>query len=187
MHCEHSEDTYAMLSCRGCSTISLGHYRVWPDDWGVDRRYYPSPVSRKEPAFVRCLSGEEHHKLHHLLEEIYQAVNGGQPRLAAMGIRALLEQVMISKVGDVGTFDQKLDKLQEQEYVSLLQRDAMRVTLDLGDAAMHRSFKPRAENINDALYIVEGVLSSIFVHEDAKERLAGIVPPRLPRPPKQKS
>jgi len=36
-----------------------------------------------------------------LLHEIYQAVHGGQYRLAAMGIRALLEQIMVSKVGAV--------------------------------------------------------------------------------------
>jgi hypothetical protein len=34
-----------------------------------------------------------------LLSEIYEALDGGQHQLAAMGIRALLEQVMIVKVG----------------------------------------------------------------------------------------
>ena len=40
-----------------------------------------------------------------VMMEVYQAVTGGQYRLAAMGIRALLEQVMIQKVGDLKTFD----------------------------------------------------------------------------------
>jgi hypothetical protein len=45
-----------------------------------------------------------------LLHEIYQAVHGGQYRLAAMGIRALLEQIMVSKVGDLGSFEKQLDR-----------------------------------------------------------------------------
>jgi hypothetical protein len=35
-----------------------------------------------------------------LFDEIYQAVNAGQHRLATMGIRSLLETIMIAKVGD---------------------------------------------------------------------------------------
>jgi hypothetical protein len=52
-----------------------------------------------------------------LLTEIYAAVNGGQHRLAAMGIRALLERVMINKVGDQGTFRGNLDELDAVERV----------------------------------------------------------------------
>jgi hypothetical protein len=37
-----------------------------------------------------------------LLHEVHQAVRGGMRRLAAMGVRSLIEQLMISKVGDLG-------------------------------------------------------------------------------------
>ena len=94
-----------------------------------------------------------------LLKEIYEAVDSGQNRLAAMGIRALLEQVMILKVGDIRTFDQKLDKFQEQGYISLIQRDAMRATLDVGDASVHRGYKPTEQDLEIALDIVEGIFA----------------------------
>jgi Domain of unknown function (DUF4145) len=147
-----------------------------------------SPVSRKEPDWASSLAlgrKKEAGLCWQLLKEIYQAVDGGQHRLAAMGIRALLEQVMIPKVGDLRTFDEKLDKFQEQGYVSLIQRDAMRATLDVGDAAMHRAFKPTEQDLKIALDVVEGIFAPIFGHKDAAEKLADRVPPRVPQPPKK--
>jgi hypothetical protein len=73
---------------------------------------------------------------------LYQAVDGGQYRIAAMGIRAVLEQVMIMKVGDLKTFNDKLEEFRKRGYISLLQRDAMQATLEVGNATVHRAFKP---------------------------------------------
>jgi hypothetical protein len=41
-------------------------------------------------------------KFYSLLEEIYIATQNNLPRLAIMGIRALLEHIMIDKVTDQG-------------------------------------------------------------------------------------
>jgi hypothetical protein len=56
-----------------------------------------------------------------LMEEIYTAVQAGSRRLSAMGIRALLETVMIQKVGDKGSFKANVDALLEAGYVSMRQ------------------------------------------------------------------
>lgn len=178
-------DGYELLRCRGCSTISMAHHSRLGES--AEHKYYPSPVSRKEPDWVLylVLGDKKELELAGLLGEIYQAVYGGQYRLASMGLRALLEQVMILKVGDLPTFDQKLDAFQEQGYVSLIQRDAMRATLDVGDAAMHRAFKPTEEDLKIALDVVEGIFAPIFGHKEAAENLADRVPPRAPRPSKQ--
>jgi hypothetical protein len=119
-----------------------------------------------------------------LLREIYQAVDGDQHRIAAMGIRALLEQVMVMNVGDIGGFDKKLDAFQAGGFISAIQRGAMRATLDVGDAAMHRGFKPSEDDLSTALDIVEGVMAAIYAHRQAAEQLAGRVPPRASRSPK---
>jgi hypothetical protein len=137
---EETLDAYVVLSCGGCLTISICHQRRWISDGTVDHRYYPSPVSRKLPSWMFLWSiglGKERGDaaIGGVLMEVFQAVDGGQYRLAAMGIRALLEQVMIQKVGDLKTFDMKLDEFQKQGYVSAIQRDALRATLDVGDAS----------------------------------------------------
>ena len=131
------------------------------------------------------MKNKEEGALGALLMEIFQAVDGGQYRLAAMGIRALLEQVMIFKIGDLPTFDEKLDEFQKQGYISLIQRDSMRATLDVGDAAMHRGFRPTEQELSIALDVVEGVFAPIFGHRAEAEKLADRVPARAPRPPKK--
>jgi hypothetical protein len=70
-------------------------------DESVEDKYYPSPISRKEPDWITwlALGDKKESDLSRLLKEVYQAVYGGQNRPAAMAIRALLEQVMILKVG----------------------------------------------------------------------------------------
>ncbi|WP_159007488.1 DUF4145 domain-containing protein [Bradyrhizobium sp. S69] len=185
---EETVEKYAMIECCGCGRISMGYQRVWKYDGSVDNDYFPSPVSRKEPNWVywvwlgqfRASDEKEAAKLMFLLREIYRAVHGGQYRLAAMGIRALLEQVMIMKVGDLPTFNDKLDAFQRDGYISAIQRGSMRATLDVGDAAMHRGFVPTEQDLNVALDVVEGVMAPIFGHANEAEALAKRVPPRKP-------
>jgi hypothetical protein len=178
---------YVMLECSGCRTISLGAQVRHLPNGEIDTVYYPSPVSRKEPewlSWMDLIGSKEENELVSLLREVYQAAAGGQHRIAAMGIRALLEQVMILNVGDLGGFDRKLDAFQAGGYISAIQRGAMRATLDVGDAAMHRAYKPNEQDLNTALDIVEGVMAAIYAHREAAEQLAGRVPPRAPRPSK---
>ena len=180
-------ETFGMLRCCGCGSISLGRQTRFIPDGDLEYTYYPSPVSRKRPDWVLPLTigigaAKGSGALGALLFEVYQAVDGGQFRLAAMGIRALLEQVMIAKVGDHRTFNEKLDAFQKEGYISFLQRDAMRATLDVGDATMHRAFQPTEEEIKVALDIVEGVFAPIFAHNEKAAKLADRVPPRAPKP-----
>jgi hypothetical protein len=182
-------EAYMVLRCCGCETISfckeIGDliYDNEKDIPDPERTYYPSPVSRKKQAWLFDLASGElgtpgDHRLVHLLHEIYQAVDGGQHRLAAMGIRALLEQIMIAKVGDTGSFEDKMELFQEKGYISLIQHDAMRETIEVGHAAMHRSFAPTEKELNKALDIVEGIMAAVFDHSQAATTLAQRVPPR---------
>jgi hypothetical protein len=120
-------------------------------------------------------------KLASLLYEIYQAVYGEQYRLAAMGIRALLEQIMVSKVGDLGSFEKQLDAFEEAGYISFIQRDAMKATLEVGHAAMHRAYKPTEEDVKLALDVVEGIMAPLYHYQRKAEHMADRVPPRPPR------
>ena len=175
-----------MLECRGCGTICLGEKVRFIPYGEVEFNYYPSPVSRKEPSWLLPLTvglagNENEGHLGALLHEIYQAVHGGQYRLAAMGIRALLEHVMVSKVGDLGSFENQLDAFQSGGFISFVQRDAMRATLEIGHAAMHRAYLPSAADLQVALDVVEGIMAPIYHHHSATEKMVERVPPRPPR------
>jgi Domain of unknown function (DUF4145) len=179
------DTTYALISCCGCSEISMARSYL---HGGFS--YYPSPVSREEPEWVSykrfeaAVSKDVNEKekvLWDLIDEIYKSVHGGQNRLAAMGIRALLEQVMILTVGDQGSFNDNLDEFQKKGFISFVQRDSMRATLDVGDAATHRGFKPSNADLCLALDVVEGVLAPIFHQRQATDVLIDQLPKRPPR------
>jgi hypothetical protein len=189
LHSENQDDefgflnTYSMLECAGCHTISMCHEIRDLDT--AENKYYPSPASRKRPVWFNYLfMDRDVSNLGWLLSEVYRAVDGGQHRLAAMGIRALLEQVMVKLVGDLKTFDEKLDELQAKGFISLIQRDAMRDTLEMGHAAMHRGFKPDEPELSLALDILEGILAPIYGHAKESSKLAKRIPPRAPKPKK---
>jgi hypothetical protein len=42
--------TYRLIQCKGCGQVSMSHHGQYTDD-GSDFTYYPSPVSRKAPAW----------------------------------------------------------------------------------------------------------------------------------------
>lgn len=174
-------DVFLLIECAGCERVSMANF------WGEDvkgERYYPSPVNRREPDWVFELYGEgggSRNQIPGLLNEIYEALRGGQKRLAGMGIRALLETVMVDLVGDHGTFAENLNKFQEAGYVSARQRAHIEPILDVGHAAMHRAFVPEDSELNAAMDIAEGILASIFIHPESASKIAGRVPPRPPR------
>ena len=99
-----------------------------------------------------------------------------------MGVRALIEQVMIHKVGDNGSFVKNLDAFQQAGYVSLVQRDALNDILDAGHATIHRAYEPKTKDIQIALDITEVIMAAIFVHADAAKKVSERVPARRKTP-----
>ena len=187
-------ELHQIIECAGGGVISFAHR--WIAEEREDgppvpaEKYYPSPVSRRKPPWFSSwylgvfLWSDESDKrivLFELLDEIYQAINAGQHRLATMGIRSLLETIMIAKVGDHGTFGKNLSAFKDQGYVSLLQYDAMNAVLDAGHARTHRFFKPSEQDLGAALDIAEGIFAAIYVQSEQGQRLSGSVPPRQPR------
>jgi hypothetical protein len=164
----------------------------WDGD-ELQTQYYPPPISRKKPEWLSALfwgwiGEEKYEQLPGLFGEVYEAVRGGQHRLATMGIRAILENIMVAKVEDQGNFAENLEAFSEGGYISLVQRDAMTDILDAGHAAMHRGYKPSVPDLNTALDIAEGIVSAIYVHSEKAKDVASRVParpPKSPKPPKK--
>lgn len=170
--------THRMLQCCGCGNVCLAEQVLFTDDGQKEFAFYPSPISRKEPPWLLSLVLGSNGNLAGLLHEIYQAIHGAQYRLAAMGLRALLEQIMVSTVGDQGTFENNLNLFHTEGYISLIQRDTINNILQIGHGAMHRAYRPTEEDLKLALDIVEGVMASLYHHQRAAEEAAERVPPR---------
>lgn len=170
-----------MLRCAGCEKVILRESEWCSEVDEPTIRFYPPATFRPAPKWLTDFWLEfppGHDQLHDLLKEIYVALQNAQPYLAAMGIRALLEQIMIDKIKDNGTFTENLRKFQEAGYVSKLQREQLATVLEVGHAAIHRGHKPSQEDLTTIVDITEVLIQSIYLHGSKVKELKGKIPPR---------
>lgn len=183
-------DTYQLIRCGGCDRIHLKH-DSWngheTDDQGVPETktvYHPPAQSRREPAWLTEWDGPfffgELEWIGDLLREIYSALHNESPALAAMGIRALLEQIMIAEVGDTGSIGGNVTEFINAGHIAPKSESIFRDNLiESGHAAMHRKYKPKKADLMTLLDITEGLIASIYVHpmRAGKMKIPGRLPP----------
>ena len=166
---------YEMFECCGCEDITLRrrHYFSEWDSGDVEENYYPPRASRQLPVWRDALSTNTKE----LLNEVYTALHAKSFRIAMMGARTLLDIVMLECVGDVGSFDKKLDKMQQDGHIGTHHRAVIKAAVDVGNAASHRGFKPNAKHANDVLNIVENLLHTM-INSKSADALKAATPPR---------
>ncbi|WP_313331228.1 DUF4145 domain-containing protein [Comamonas sp.] len=102
---------------------------------------YPPALARRRPLWVHdlCLEdflrGQSKYKL---LQELYIGIGVQNWWLTMLGVRSLLEFVMIEKVGDNGTFVKNLHKFLNAGFISKIQLDALEPLIEAGHASTHR-------------------------------------------------
>lgn len=188
----HSEDdwlsisTYRLIRCAGCDRVHLQHETevTTGNQTYINLVYYPPALSRRRPDWmtlsVHNVLWAMNSEIGQLLTEVYAALQNGSNRLAAMGIRALVENIMIDKIGsDTGNFEQKIAQFFELGYVAPYQHKSFRLGLiEAGHAAMHRGFRPTDEQLATLLDITESLVASIYFHEDRAAELSSAIPPK---------
>ena len=172
-------DAYRMLECQGCESVSLEHQMLdEPND--IDETVlYPPRVFRRPPKWVQHLPIP----IRGLLEEVYVALQNNSRRLAMMGSRALVDLVILDTVGDVGTFEEKLEALEKKGTVSSKGREILVAALDAGSAAVHRGYLPQPHEMTAVMDIVENLLQATYHLEGLADRLRKATPPRKPKTP----
>lgn len=178
---------HTVLQCCGCDAVSFQTSSWCSEDFQDDgspeihKEVYPPKTIRARPHWYGSLLLESFLDDEHflgLLDEIYIALQNDCPRLAIMGIRALLEEIMIQRCEDQGTFKGNLKKFHELGYISDIQQEAIGPVLEAGHAAIHRSYRPKASQVLIALDITENIIESIFVTTEKAGSLRDKVPPR---------
>ena len=175
--------TYRMIECRGCHFISLERsYTSYEDQQGdtPKKEYFPPPISRSQPSWIGefVFNIPVEFDLYGLLEEIYSALHADNRRLATMGARTLLDIAIVDSVGDVGSFPEKLESLQQKGLVGKIQREFLEAALEAGHAAAHRGHCPTAQQLNHIMDIVESILHQIYVLPQASAELKKSTPLR---------
>jgi hypothetical protein len=65
-----------------------------------------------------------------------------------MGIRSLLETVMIEKVGDSGTIGTNVTKFIAEGYIAPKHEGIFRLQIEAGHAGMHRKYRAGPGNLH---------------------------------------
>lgn len=174
-------DTYETLKCCGCELIKLRHTSHCSEDFEPRIYYFPPAIFRRKPEWFSDLWLElkvEDDFVEAILKEIYVALQNNLPSLATMGVRALLEKIMVSRAGDQGTFRKNLAEFEKLGYVSKLQRERLETILDIGHAAIHRAYTPDVKEVITLLDITEHIVESVFLHQAKIEELKKKIPAR---------
>ena len=103
-------------------------------------------------------------KMAHIVDEIDTAIQAGLRSLSLMGIRALIEAMMISCIGDdKKTFKKNLDELCKQEYISKRNAEFLFIVIDAGSAVIHRGHIPSDEDVKTCIDMVKNLMEQVYV------------------------
>ena len=168
---------YILSSCKGGDSYNLQIKTSHSGPNGIDREvsneHLPAkPKKRVEPWIFRLSS-----QYIELLSEIYSSFNNSNYRLAMMGLRALIDIFIVENIGDKGTFKQKLKLLKEQNFVSEGQFEMLDTSIEAGNAAAHRGFKPSEKALISVIEVVEHLLKPMALQTNVN-KLKNEVPQR---------
>ena len=117
-------------------------------------------------------------KLAALVAEIYAALDAGANRLAAMGVRTVVDMVALELVGDAGGFGKKLDALVGDGYIAGKDRERLSVVVGAGSAAAHRGAAFEYQQLAHMMETVEHLLKGLYAFKDDSKKLRGVTPKR---------
>ncbi len=166
-------DRYELLKCAGCDHVvfrhTATHSKSYDDDGNLKEivTYSPPKQTRRKPSLLSTVAGGLQFVMKDvisdLFDEIYIALHSECPRLAAMGIRSLMEHVIIDKVGDQGTFKKNLEEFQKRGFISESERTIVDTTLEVGHASIHRNHKPSMDVLTSCLDISEAIVNRLYL------------------------
>lgn len=181
------KDVFEMLKCCGCDSITLRHGYTFSEDRDESGKpitsvsHYPSAIYRHKPQWFHesfFIFGFEENVITGLLHEIYVALQNDMTRLAAMGVRALVEHIIIEKAGDQLSFKENLKRFHEKGFISSVQKETLETILEVGHATIHRAFNPSKTDLITLMDVAETIIESIYINEHNAKQLKGRIPPR---------
>jgi Domain of unknown function (DUF4145) len=167
-------ENWVILQCLGCESIKVRILQTSADSSDIREIQYPATQIRIIPKWTVQLPEE----IHHLVEEVYKALNANCPSLSTMGTRAIVDTLLNKLVGDIGGFAHKLSEAVANGFLTVKQKETIESAVEAGHAASHRGFRPSVQQVTDTLEIVEHALADKYVIGPTSSRLSASIPPR---------
>ena len=165
---------HQMFECCGCKSVVVRRSHEFSEWDSPDVRFFPPPVSRHKPDWFYQIPTS----LRSLLTEVYNSLDADTRALPLMGARAILDMIIVDKVGDFGNFAANLKELESQGFISQKNREILDAALDAGSAAAHRGYAPKLADVHAVMDIVENLLQAIYVLEKVALEIKKSTPAR---------
>ena len=178
-----SKEYHRFVECMGCkstkyviSTLDCQDYEakeenfiVYPDAPGNTVRRKPA-ISSDEAidAGGERLIPESVWKMY---GETIVALNSDIRTLAGGGLRAVVEAICLDKKIMNGNLQEKIDELTKKNLLTTTQAELLHEERYLGNSALHELSTPSAQDIEDGLGIVEGLINAIYILPSKAKRL----------------
>ena len=171
------DNTYQIIQCQGCKTISFRHtssnsedyYPIGPDDWttAIVENLYPSRVEgRKALADAHLLPT----KVGLIYNETQKALSDGLRVLTGIGLRAIIETVCKDKDAAGRNLNEKIDDLVTK---GMLSRDGAAILHNLrtlGNRAAHEVEPHAQDQLSLAMDVAEHLLEGAYIFPEKARR-----------------
>jgi Domain of unknown function (DUF4145) len=178
----HEADTWQLVRCLGCHTISFRHRKDDFDDYEedhegtvrhvIDINVYPSVVANHRglqatyylPPLIRKVYGQT-----------VKALSERATVLASIGLRACIEAVCNDLKLSGANLDKRIDQLYKAGHVSNGDKKRLHAIRFLGNDAVHEIKEPQSSELRIALEIVEHLLNTVYILERKARNLETVI------------
>jgi hypothetical protein len=171
---ESSYQSFHILQCRDCKSTTYcldtcvhpGH--MMGDSYVQRTDYFPPVPVRIRPEWFGSLQDG----YQSILAEVYQAIDNSLFFLASTGTRTAVDQLIVDKIGDAGSFGDKIQKLVASKIIDDAEGKNLVALIDAGSASAHRSYRPDLEKMNHMMEILEAIFYKLLIEPEKKKELA---------------
>jgi hypothetical protein len=166
-------DNYLVIECLGCETVSflqvkgdtsmIEYDEEGNPDYYFDNLIYPYYIESKSKLVNPYMLPKS---LKDIYEETINAFKSNSFILTAGGFRAIIEALCNHlKIRKSGNLEERIDLLHNKGYLTLSESKRLHSIRFLGNNALHEMEKPKKEQLNILLEIINHLLSNLFVND----------------------
>jgi hypothetical protein len=176
----YGESYHQLLQCMGCAAVRYRRFDM--DEYHRDEiTHQPEPFN--DEIFPHIQQGR-HSSFNaksnpalipsdvlKMYLETLAALNSNALTLAGGGLRATVEAICLNQGITNGSLEKKIDSLVQRQLLTTSQAELLHEERYIGNAALHEMTTPSAEDIEDGLQIVEGLINTIYILPVKAKRL----------------
>lgn len=164
-------EEYAIIECKGCQAISFRQASSNSENLDHDPDTGATILDEKIDLYPPRLAGRRELKdswelpfpVRRAYEETWQALQGGMPVLAGIGIRALVETMCKERGANGRSLEKKLDNLVDQGVLTKAGAEILHSLRIMGNDAAHEVKPHKIGDLSTAMDVIEHALQGIYI------------------------